>query len=100
MKLFWACLIVLFWTDISQAQIKLVRVAQNLSFPLDIEFPPDGSKRLFIALQEGKIMVQDDSRVLPTPFLDISKNVKCCTEEGLLSLAFHPNYKTNGLFFV
>src|SRR5256885_14880195 len=40
------------------------------------------------------------SRLLSTPFLDVRTLVSCCGERGLLSVAFHPRYSENGLFFV
>jgi glucose/arabinose dehydrogenase len=59
-----------------------------------------GDSRLFITLQRGQIVIWDGTRILPTPFLDITALVSCCGERGLLSVAFPPNYATNGLFFV
>lgn len=82
------------------ASIKLVKVPGNLVRPVDIDAPGDGSGRLFFVLQNGKIVIYDGTAVLSTPFLNISSSVSCCGERGLLSLAFHPNYKTNGFFYV
>jgi glucose/arabinose dehydrogenase len=45
-------------------------------------------------------MIHDGTRLLSTPFLDISALVSCCGERGLIGLAFHPRYATNGLFYV
>ena len=45
-------------------------------------------------------MVVKNGAVLPTPFLDISDLVSTGSEQGLLGLAFHPSYKTNGFFYV
>jgi glucose/arabinose dehydrogenase len=67
--------------------------------PVAITHAGDGLGRLFITLQEGRIMIFDGG-LLPTAFLDISSLVSCCGERGLLSVAFHPNYATNGFFFV
>jgi hypothetical protein len=55
---------------------------------------------LFIAQQTGEILIHDGSQVLATPFLDLGSLIVCCGERGLLGLAFHPDYGTNGLFFV
>jgi glucose/arabinose dehydrogenase len=60
----------------------------------------DGSGRLFITLQDGRIVVFDGTQVLPTPFLDIRALVSTGGERGLFSVAFHPNYAINGFFFI
>ena len=60
--------------------------------------------RLFIAEQGGKIKVYKGATVLSTPFLDISSKLQTVSstydERGLLGLAFHPNFNSNGWFFV
>ncbi len=84
----------------ADAQIKLVQIAANLDRPVDIADPKDGTNRLFIVLQGGKIVIYNGSNILGTPYLNISSSVSCCGEEGLLSLAFHPSYKTNGFFYI
>ena len=40
------------------------------------------------------------ARLLATPFLDIARTLVCCGERGLLGLAFHPQYASNGFFYV
>lgn len=75
-------------------------VAEGLTAPLDVVDPGDGSGRLFIVQQGGEILVHDGSRVLEQPFLDLSTQVSCCDERGLLGLAFHPRYSENARFFV
>ncbi len=63
--------------------------------------PDDGSGRLFLVQQSGEIWIWNGAELLEKPFLDLSRKVKCCTaEQGLLDLAFHPDYASNGLFFV
>ncbi|HEY6140504.1 MAG TPA: PQQ-dependent sugar dehydrogenase [Thermoanaerobaculia bacterium] len=79
-------------------QIALQQVTAGLSSPLGIANA--GDSRLFIIQQRGTIVVWDGTHVLPTPFLDIHNLVSCCNERGLLGLAFHPHYATNGLFFI
>ncbi|MEE4379708.1 MAG: PQQ-dependent sugar dehydrogenase, partial [Candidatus Competibacteraceae bacterium] len=60
-----------------------------------------GDQRLFVAEQGGRIRVIDpDGQLLPQPFLDISDQVVVGSEEGLLSLAFHPDFASNGYVFV
>ena len=76
------------------------RVAGGLDRPVNITNAGDGSGRLFINEQEGRIVIYDSDAILPTPFLDIRGRVVCCGERGLLGLAFHPDYEQNGRFFV
>lgn len=75
-------------------------VASGLDMPVGIFNA--GDSRLFIVLQRGKIMIWDGLRVLPEPFLNLQPLgiVRCCGEQGLLGLAFHPRFHENGLFFV
>lgn len=82
------------------ASIGLRLVADGLDRPLAITHAGDGSGRLFIVEQVGRIRVLDGSALAPTPFLDITPLVSCCQERGLLGLAFHPDYEVNGQFYV
>ncbi|HIP71768.1 MAG TPA: glucose dehydrogenase [Anaerolineae bacterium] len=60
-----------------------------------------GDDRLFVVGKRGKIWIIEDGQVLPEPFLDISDKVNALiNEQGLLGLAFHPQYKENGRFFL
>ena len=61
---------------------------------------PPGDARLFVIDQSGLIRIFDNEQLLPTPFLDISNDLVAGGEQGLLGLAFHPKYATNGTFFV
>jgi len=67
---------------------------------LFLTYSPDDTGRLFIVEQGGTIRILQEGRLLAEPFLDITSLVSCCGERGLLGLAFHPNYRQNGLFFV
>src|SRR6266478_4357985 len=81
-------------------QVELVPVASGLSSPLDIQQAGDGSGRLFVVEQGGKIKIIQNGSVLGTPYLDVSSLIVSGGEEGLLGLAFHPSYSTNGCFYV
>jgi glucose/arabinose dehydrogenase len=59
-----------------------------------------GDSRLFLTLASGRIVIWNVIRVLRTAFLDISSRVSCRGERGLLSVAFHTDYASSGLFFV
>jgi glucose/arabinose dehydrogenase len=76
------------------------RLATGLDLPVAITHASDGSGRLFMTLQRGQIVIYDGQHVWPTPFLDIASLVSCCGERGLLSVAFHPRYASNGLLYV
>jgi glucose/arabinose dehydrogenase/murein DD-endopeptidase MepM/ murein hydrolase activator NlpD len=82
--------------------LSFVPVVTGLSQPVFVTHAGDGSGRLFVLERAGRIRVINNSgTLLPTPFLDITSLVGSSgSEEGLLGLAFHPNYETNGLFFV
>jgi len=81
-------------------QVELVSVSNGFTTPLDIEQAGDGSGRLFVVEQEGRIKIIQNGNVLGTPYLDISSSVASGGEEGLLGLAFHPSFSANGCFYV
>ena len=70
--------------------------------PIVFVDPADNIKHRFVATQEGVILVWDGvtQALLPTPFLDISADVACCGERGLLAMAVEPDYITSGRFYV
>ena len=74
-------------------------VARTRGAALLVTSPPNDVRR-FVVEQSGRIMQLTDTGLSPTPFLDISDKIACCGEQGLLGLAFHPRYATNGQFFV
>jgi glucose/arabinose dehydrogenase len=84
----------------AQPKIQLQQFATGFTKPLDIAHC--GDSRLFIVEQRGVISIVDSLGVKQTvPFLDIDPRVNSGgNEQGLLGLAFHPNYKTNGYFYV
>ena len=73
---------------------------EGLSQPVALENAGDGSGRLFVLEQEGLIRVIQDGVLQDTPFLDITGDTVIGSERGLLGLAFHPDYKNNGLFYI
>ncbi|MEK6798802.1 MAG: PQQ-dependent sugar dehydrogenase [Planctomycetota bacterium] len=85
--------------------IHLQPIATGLAAPLHVTHAGDGSGRLFIVDQSGLIRVVDPGgNLLPAPFLDIRDRMiplgTFYDERGLLGMAFHPDYVTNGRFFV
>ncbi|AVR47275.1 hypothetical protein C7S20_00945 [Christiangramia fulva] len=84
---------------------ELELVAEDLVSPVGVVPVPDGSGRLFIIDQIGKIWIVDkEGNKLDEPFLDVSDEMidlwPGYDERGLLGLAFHPDYASNGRFFV
>ncbi|MGH7630425.1 MAG: PQQ-dependent sugar dehydrogenase [Gemmatimonadales bacterium] len=79
--------------------LALETVSDELVFPVDLTSPP-GDPRLFVAEKGGRIRIIESGAVLPTPFLDLSDRVSTGGEQGLLGLAFDPDYATNGRFIV
>jgi len=80
--------------------LDLERVATGLSSPVHATAPPGDERRLYIVEQPGRIRVLEDGELLEEPFLDLSSQVGSGNERGLLSLAFHPSFLSNGLFYV
>jgi glucose/arabinose dehydrogenase len=80
--------------------LKLTQYQPGYSSPIVIE-AATGDPRLFIGEQAGVIRIIDgNGQKVATPFLDITGRVKSGGEQGLLGLAFHPNFATNGKFYV
>jgi len=74
-------------------------VARGLDDPVYATAPP-GDQRLFIVEQPGRIRIVENGRMIEKPFLDITSKVGFGGERGLLSVAFHPFYRSNGFLFV
>lgn len=75
-------------------------VTSDLESPVFLTQAGDGSARLFVLEQAGRIRVLERDLLLPRPFLDISERVLSGGEQGLLGLAFHPDFRRNGRFYV
>ena len=87
-------------------QLRLVEIAAGFSRPLYVTHAGDGSGRLFVVEQAGRIWIVRVGQTIPQLFLDISNwlpwevHTSGFTERGLLGLAFHPNYAGNGYFLL
>lgn len=81
-------------------RLALTQVARGLDAPLFVGAPEGDTSRLFVVEQTGRIRIVRNGTVAPTPFLDLSAAISAGGERGLLGLAFHPDYATNGRFFV
>ena len=90
---------------VSGTDITTVRVAQGLSYALYVAAPPADFRRLVVVIQSGVVRLVKDGALAAEPFLDIGDRVQfidclCGEEQGLLGLAFHPDYASNGYVFV
>jgi glucose/arabinose dehydrogenase len=89
----------------AQVKIKLEEVVGGLTHPLAMVSIPDGSGRKAVIEQHGQVRIIDArGRLVPEPFLNIQSKLvhlePFFEEQGLLGLAFHPNYRENGKFYI
>jgi len=87
-------------TGLASVRIALQLVAQGFDHPTFVTAAPDGSGRLFVVEQTGRIKIIQNGAVLSTPFLTETNAKMLGAEQGLLSVAFHPSFATNGRLFV
>ena len=87
--------------DPATIQLRLDPVVGGLAAPTFVTNADDGTGRLFVVERAGRVRVIANGRLLPAPLLDLTPLVGSRGEEqGLLSLAFHPDFSRNGFFFV
>ena len=86
--------------DAERVDLAVVEVASGFSAPLLVTNAGDGTDRLFVVERGGQVYVVRDGRRRPRPFLDISGRTLAGGEQGLLGLAFHPNYERNRRLYV
>jgi len=104
-RIFLAAALYAFTISPAAAQLQIEVAFTNLSFtrPVELQHAGDGTNRLFVVEQAGIIKVLENAKSTATAktFLDIRDRVNDSgNEEGLLGLAFHPDYGTNGFFYV
>ena len=89
-------------------KLSLVKVADGFNDPVGVSVADDGSGRIFVVERVGRVkVVGSDGKVLPQPFLDLTKTNPLGSEvqtgfveQGLWSIAFHPKFKENGYVYV
>ncbi|HEX2725093.1 MAG TPA: PQQ-dependent sugar dehydrogenase [Beijerinckiaceae bacterium] len=89
----------------AEVKVKLEEVVGGLTHPLAMVSIPDGSGRKAVIEQHGLVRIIDQrGRLLPEPFLNIQAKLvhlePFFEEQGLLGIAFHPDYKSNGKFYI
>jgi glucose/arabinose dehydrogenase len=92
------------WPDSAPPRVQLTLLADGFTSPVALVEPGDGSGRLFVADQTGVIWIIANGQRLEPPFLDLRGQVvelnAFYDERGLLGLAFHPDFASNGRFYV
>jgi glucose/arabinose dehydrogenase len=98
--IFWPAFAAALSVEVDGVGITTKIVAEDVGEPVFLT-APRGDKRLFVVDRSGKILILSDGGVQERPFLDIGELVSTRgAEQGLLGLAFHPDYAENGRFFV
>jgi glucose/arabinose dehydrogenase len=82
-------------------KLALEPIVDTFTQPIFLTHAGDSSGRLFVATKPGQVNIVKDGQRIPQPFLDIQGRISANNyEQGLLGLAFHPNYASNGLFYL
>ena len=84
---------------VARAGLRLRRVA-TFDNPVYVTAPPGDRRRIFVVEQGGRVRVVRDGNKVDRPFLNISGGISTGSERGLLSMAFAPDYRSSGLFYV
>ena len=98
-----AALLAVSVSALAQVKIRLEPLVTGINTPLAmVQAPGDG--RMFIIEQNGRVKILEGGKLRPTPFLDIRSKIPALhhdfDERGLLGIAFHPNFKSNGKLYV
>ena len=80
--------------------LKLETISTDFDQPVFLTFPPGDATRLFVVEKDGLIRILENGNILPAPFLDLTGLTTKLDEQGLLGLAFAPDYATSGRFYV
>ena len=94
-----AVLLALTATAPASAAVRLDSIGRFAN-PVHVAAPPSDSRRVFVVERPGTIRIVRDGRTNDRPFLDIRSRVRCCGEQGLLSVAFAPDYAESRRFYV
>ncbi len=85
---------------VNNATIAFTPFVSGFSSPVEMVHAGDNSGRLYVVQQGGLIRIIRNGAILAPPFLNLTSKVIVSSEQGLLGLAFHPNYAVNGFFYV
>jgi hypothetical protein len=85
---------------LGQVKVSWRRVVDGLAQPTQVTSAPDARKRLFVVEKAGRIRLVRDGRVASRPYLGLAPRIDPTGEGGLLSVAFSPRFRRDGLLFV
>jgi cysteine-rich repeat protein len=85
---------------VSGPGLDAVLVQGGLTRPLLVTAPRLDPNRIFILEQEGFVRIVKNGVPVAMPFIDVSADSQCCGEQGLLGMAFAPDYETSGIFYL
>jgi len=86
--------------NLTPPNLTLQVVSTQLTKPIFVISPPADTHRLFVVEKLGQIRIIKDGTLLPTPFLDVSGLISTGDEQGLLSMAFPPDYAATNTFYI
>lgn len=89
-----------FASQLAVAAVELKPFLRGFNAPVHVAVAPGQPERVYVVEQGGKIVVVENGKKLAQPFLDIASKVTSGGETGLLSIAFHPKYESNGRYFI
>ena len=96
----WLLILLALCCGAARAQVQLIVAASEFDSPVYVTHAGDGSNRLYVVERAGVIRVVPLGETVGTVFLDVRSKVLSGNEQGLLGVAFHPGYATNGRLFV
>ena len=80
--------------------LEVRKAVAGLKFPVQATHAGDGSGRIFVVEQHGRILTVENGKLSVQPFLDISERVSCCQERGMFNVAFSPTYASDRTLYV
>lgn len=81
-------------------QLRVEQILEQLVLPVQVTHAGDGSGRIFVVEQQGRITIAKDGVANETLFLDITDRVNCCEERGLFNVAFPPTFSATKQFYL
>jgi glucose/arabinose dehydrogenase len=81
-------------------RLVLDRAVSGIAQPIGLANAGDSSGRMFVLQQTGQVRIVRNGALVATPFLDIAAKVSCCSERGLLGIAFPPGFAASRRFYV